>query len=249
MWMLEEEVPKVATAAAAAPADREPLRLWLCAEMGGAVRSCPVGRRPPATLLFETGKSISRAHANITCGPDPSGAGRPVVEITDKSSFGTYVNQNRCDKAVPLRLTEGDRIKFGNEATLFRLKWQAIVVASSSLSAPTRKSLARLRAAIGFKQVSQWSDEVTHLIQDKIVLTEKVPQPSHHAPARIWICPVTRWRVSHAGNARAHRWCADSDPRMGCGAGAADGSGRTDAQGRGIPSRDFAGHHAINRPG
>lgn len=58
--------------------------------------------------------SVSRLHADITMIQDG------IYEITDKSTYGTFINGLMIPKDQARRLQEGDQIKLGRESTLFR---------------------------------------------------------------------------------------------------------------------------------
>src|SRR3954463_1314673 len=81
-----------------APSESEPLTFRL---RPGAIKT--VGRAPRADFVVDVAL-VSRLHCRLTAADD-------VIEVVDlKSTNGTYVNEQRVDRA---ELKSGDRLRVG----------------------------------------------------------------------------------------------------------------------------------------
>lgn len=95
------------------------------------------------------------------------------------SGFGVHiVHSDRKEKIEPKQwvdLKEGFCLQFGN-CNEWTVKWLDIIVVSSGLSSEQRKQLKQEMEKLGGHVLGAWQDDVTHLVVEKILLTQKVMQ-------------------------------------------------------------------------
>ena len=165
MWLLEEVAQQGET-------QGERRTFTFCARSDGEPAEACVGRKqkdpaPSAGNILLENQSISREHAAVRCD------GRALTVI-DKSKFGTFVNDQRVAKGEPHALCQGDQLRFGTVATAatFRVSSQPVAALCSSVGKANKRQLQKMLPALGGEMLSSWG-AVTHLVQDKIVMTEK----------------------------------------------------------------------------
>ncbi len=94
------------------------------------------------------------------------------------STYGIFVNlsatnTDKIESKVWVSLDIDFTFQFGvkNDWTV---KWRNISVVCSALGSVERKQLHRELSTLGAKLLSDWQDDITHLVTDKIMLTQKV---------------------------------------------------------------------------
>jgi hypothetical protein len=94
------------------------------------------------------------------------------------STYGIFINlsANNPEKIEPkvwFPLNVDSSFQFGvkNDWTI---KWRNVSVVCSALGSVERKQLHRELSMLGAKLLSDWQDDITHLVTDKIMLTQKV---------------------------------------------------------------------------
>jgi pSer/pThr/pTyr-binding forkhead associated (FHA) protein len=174
MWLLSEvTVPGT-------PAELELQVYTLCARADGSVNVACVGRKarepaPSAGNIILENQSISRVHAEVHCHAQQKDESCQKLQIVDKSKFGSFVNGAKVAKGVPVQLRDGDEVRFGTvaKAATFRAQWKPIRILCSSVNSTIKIAMRKLCPALGGHILKAWDSRVTHLVQDKIVMTEK----------------------------------------------------------------------------
>jgi pSer/pThr/pTyr-binding forkhead associated (FHA) protein len=174
MWLLTEE------RVAATPADAELQTYTFCAGADGSPSIAGVGRKPrdPApsagNIILEN-QSISRVHAEVHCCAQQKDEAQQKLQVVDKSKFGSFVNGVKIGKGQTVQLKDGDVVLFGTvaKAATFRVQWKPVRILCSSVSSANKNALKKLCPALGGQMLKNWDSRVTHLVQDKIVMTEK----------------------------------------------------------------------------
>ncbi|ORX61012.1 hypothetical protein BCR36DRAFT_407997 [Piromyces finnis] len=135
-----------------------------------------VGRKDSDILILND-RSVSRKHAKfhvekIGINKTNDQTYKPQVVLKDlDSKFGTTVNMQRISGSVIL--SENSNIKFGAFSE-YRLKYISIVVCFSSLTSFERAELTALAVKNGITLTKSWNSNCTHLIMNKIKVTQKV---------------------------------------------------------------------------
>ncbi|KJE92289.1 hypothetical protein CAOG_03290 [Capsaspora owczarzaki ATCC 30864] len=197
-------------------------RLWLlCGEQ------YTIGRCNTSIIVQD--KAVSRLHASIRVEDQPAssstanhgagtgagaGAGggpspaanesypRAIVLLTDlKSSFGTRHNGTPLVPHEPVALAEGSIIELGASGVRYQLHHRDIVLCVSSMEAAAVSRASELAAKCGAVIVRNYSDAVTHLLMETLLVTIKVTLALVRAipivtPA--WLEAISRRRQSPA---------------------------------------------------
>ncbi len=71
-----------------------------------------------------------------------------VVELTDKSSYGTVINERRLTKGETVALSPDDVVKIGS-SFFFIFKQECLLVAHTLLDPETKKNLQRQLELLG----------------------------------------------------------------------------------------------------
>jgi len=94
------------------------------------------------------------------------------------STYGIIINfsatnTGKIESKVWVTLDIDSTFQFGvkNDWTV---QWRNISVVCSALGSVERKRLHRKLTMLGAKLLSDWQDDITHLVTDKILLTQKV---------------------------------------------------------------------------
>jgi len=140
----------------------------------GSSSSSPPRPFRPIKILEQ---SISGSHATLNfTRPDSidNPDARPEVTLTDKSSYGSWVNGMRIHRTAK-RLSDGDLLEFGgNRLVKFYLRYQPLVVTISGVSDEVKASLALTVGKLGGHVVSDWRRNVsTHCCMESISVTIK----------------------------------------------------------------------------
>ena len=176
MWLLTE-VPVPGS-----PVDTSAsLALYtLCARADGSPNVACVGRKarepaPSAGNVILENQSISRVHAEVRCHAQQKEESVQRLELVDQSKFGTFINGSQVAKGASVTLKNGDEVRFGTIAkgATFRAQWSPVFLLCSSVSSSVKSGLRKLCPAVGGHMLKAWDKRVTHLVQDKIVMTEK----------------------------------------------------------------------------
>jgi len=135
-----------------------------------------VGRKDSDILILND-RSVSRKHAKflvekigINKTNDPTYKPQVILKDLD-SKFGTTVNMQRINGSVIL--LENSSIKFGAFSE-YRLKYVPIVICFSSLTSVEKAELIALAVKNGITITKSWNTECTHLIMNKVKVTQKV---------------------------------------------------------------------------
>ena len=128
-----------------------------------------VGRKE-THLLIENDKSVSRSHATIEYGPD----GLTLTHVGGSNS-GTYINDNpaKIPTNEPHKLRPGDRVRFGGQCR-YTVAERKLKFCASTLATSEKDELTRAAGALGAAVVSNWADDVTHLVMPKVSFTPKL---------------------------------------------------------------------------
>lgn len=94
------------------------------------------------------------------------------------STYGTYLNPTSSDngKIGTDKWTEmpnGSTFHFGIQNE-WLLKWEDIRILCSAVGPTGRSRLNVALSKIGAKQVPDWESNITHLVMEKVVFTQKV---------------------------------------------------------------------------
>uniref|UniRef100_A0A8C3PPB5 Nibrin n=1 Tax=Calidris pygmaea TaxID=425635 RepID=A0A8C3PPB5_9CHAR len=134
-----------------------------------------VGRKNCA-ILIQDDQSISRSHAVLTVSrpetPPSQSLPVPVLTVTDKSKYGTFVNGSKLD-GTSVSLQSGDRINFGVFESKFRIEYEPLVVCSSCLDTAQKTALNQAIWQLGGLVVNEWTKECTHLVMVSVKVTVK----------------------------------------------------------------------------
>ncbi|XP_063592973.1 nibrin-like isoform X2 [Penaeus indicus] len=135
-------------------------------------------------ILLRDDNSISRQHASITVTHSLSDlkniTALPKVTLSELGSkYGTFVNEGiekNCKLAnkSTTELKDGDRIRFGMLANVWRLGYKPLVVTASTLKPEHKKGLADDLLKLGGHLVSEWNPACSYLVMNNITLTVKV---------------------------------------------------------------------------
>lgn len=87
------------------------------------------------------------------------------------SSTGNNPTKIEPNKWFPVGVNTTLQFGMNNEWTV---KWKDIKVVCSAIASSERKNLNHYLAILGAKLVLNWDDEITYLVTNKIVLTQKV---------------------------------------------------------------------------
>ncbi|XP_063780145.1 nibrin [Pseudophryne corroboree] len=135
-----------------------------------------VGRKN-CTILVEDDQSISRIHATFTVSHSLSNLGRadviPVLTIKDSSKYGTFINEEKMENAVPRTLTSGDKVTFGVYNSKYRVTYEPLVACSSCLNASEKNAVSQAVLVLGGHVVNNWTDKCTHLVMTSLKVTIK----------------------------------------------------------------------------
>ena len=148
--------------------------------------------RMDSDITISSDTSVSKSHAKITVRPG-RGSARPEVILEDVGSkFGIHLNDGILagtaalprrgpilSKSLkePYKMKDNDRIRLGVAYTIFRLIWSELHVTSSMMKGRADKqSLIEMMKKIDsrLELESQLTDSTTHLVMDKISLSNKV---------------------------------------------------------------------------
>ncbi|KAG4099238.1 hypothetical protein H8356DRAFT_1038324 [Neocallimastix lanati (nom. inval.)] len=135
-----------------------------------------IGRKDCDVLILND-RSVSRQHAKIfvekagiTKTNDPDYKPQVILKDLD-SKFGTSVNSERINGSIIL--SDDNDIKFGAFSE-YRLKYIPIIICFSSLSSVEKAELTALAVKNGVTLTKSWTSNCTHLIMNKIKVTQKV---------------------------------------------------------------------------
>ncbi|KZS06186.1 putative Nibrin [Daphnia magna] len=139
-----------------------------------------VGRRK-CTIEVSDDLSVSRQHLKLTVDYSPltQVSGQPTLKIMDLgSTYGVFINPSTTNtgKVEPktwVNLEADSSFHFGvkNE---WIVKWKNISVVCSALGSAERRRLNKELTMLGAESLSEWQHGITHLVTDKIMLTQKV---------------------------------------------------------------------------
>lgn len=94
------------------------------------------------------------------------------------STYGTYLNPTSSNNG---RIQTNEWTEMPNHSTFhfgiqneWLLKWEDITVLCSAVAPTGRGKLSLALSKIGAKQVSDWDSNITHLVMEKVVFTQKV---------------------------------------------------------------------------
>ena len=145
--------------------------------------SYKVGKHNAQIKLVED-TSVSKVHAEISCNSNGD------VSIKDVGSkYGTYVGERavvssenhsqelRLDKDQTKILKNGERVKFGLQSSLFKLKKKKLVICTSCLThnenTIVKNSITKLGTQVALFKES-WDPQTTHLVAKEGKLTIKM---------------------------------------------------------------------------
>ena len=196
MWVLVQEDPQASLQLESQPGGTpppvsfsDPLDKW--ALMPG--QTYTLGRLD-SDITIASDTSVSKSHAKITVRPG-RGSARPEVILEDiGSKFGIHLNDGilRGTAALPrkspmsvlskslkepYKMKDNDRVRLGVALTIFRLIWSELHVTSSMLRTKAEKqSLMEMmkRFDSRLELESQMTESTTHLVMDRISLSNKV---------------------------------------------------------------------------
>ncbi|XP_071785075.1 nibrin-like [Asterias amurensis] len=136
-----------------------------------------VGRRDCRILILND-NSVSRNHAKLTVTHSDANLSkpleRPLLTFHESSKFGSLRNGAKLGSG-DTSLEDGDLITFGAmNSNEWRVTYEPLVVAFSSLPSVEKKSLKLLTRKLGGHVVPEWSKECTHLIMTQLTVTIKV---------------------------------------------------------------------------
>ncbi|KAI9554004.1 hypothetical protein GHT06_019276 [Daphnia sinensis] len=139
-----------------------------------------VGRRK-CTIEVSDDLSVSRQHLKLSVDYSPltQVSGQPTLKIMDLgSTYGVFINPSAANpgKVEPktwVNLEADSSFHFGvkNE---WIVKWKNISVVCSALGSTERRRLNKELTMLGAESLSEWQHGITHLVTDKIMLTQKV---------------------------------------------------------------------------
>ncbi|OCT76968.1 hypothetical protein XELAEV_18032172mg [Xenopus laevis] len=135
-----------------------------------------VGRKNCAILIPED-QSISRCHATLSVSHPSANLGQTnaasVLSIKDSSKYGTTVNGDKMNPAVPRNLKSGDKVTFGVFNSKYRVEYEPLVVCSSCLDNSVKNSLNQNLIHLGGHVLNNWTEKSTHLVMTSIKVTIK----------------------------------------------------------------------------
>jgi Fe-S-cluster-containing hydrogenase component 2/pSer/pThr/pTyr-binding forkhead associated (FHA) protein/CRP-like cAMP-binding protein len=123
----------------------------------GQADVCTIGRQSGVSLLLEH-SSVSRLHAEITCG-------NGEYLLCDKgSSNGTYINGSQATRDTAYRLQHNDRVRFGDVQFRFELRPQALSTSYLGVSTPPNTSFLHI-------QGTELHSSISRIIPESILRT------------------------------------------------------------------------------
>ncbi|XP_022080338.1 nibrin-like [Acanthaster planci] len=137
-----------------------------------------IGRKDCQILILND-SSVSRKHATLTVTHSDANLSKPevkpVLTLIDSSKFGSLRNGSKVAIGSNTNLEDGDRIVFGAmNSNQWRVTYEPLVVAFSSLPSADKKALKSLTRKLGGHVVPEWSKECTHLVMTQLTVTIKV---------------------------------------------------------------------------
>jgi len=139
-------------------------------------REYVVGRKE-CDIVISGDISISRKHASFSVSALKKGTSQQTdLQLTDSSKTGTTINGAKIAPKIQTSIKDGDIISFGKVMqNKFRLSHRNIGVVMSCVKATESKNkILNLVQKLGGECQSNWSDNITHLVMEKVTFTIKV---------------------------------------------------------------------------
>ncbi|KNC49364.1 uncharacterized protein AMSG_05362 [Thecamonas trahens ATCC 50062] len=97
-----------------------------------------------------------------------------TISFHDASRFGSLHNDRKMTQGETVRLSSGSILGLGLNGSTATLRYNAMVIATSSLPSEKRAGLGPLLRQLDAGFTPVWSSSVTHLVMESIVVTQKV---------------------------------------------------------------------------
>ncbi|XP_043860345.1 nibrin [Dromiciops gliroides] len=166
----------------AGPARGDPYRLLVDVDYIVGRKNCGI--------LIENDQSISRNHALLRVRHSMNNLSQaseiPTLTIKDNSKYGTFINEEKMQNAIPLPLKTGDRVTFGVFESKFRVEYEPLVACPSCLDVSGKTVLNQAVLQLGGLVVNNWTEECTHLVMVSVKVTIKT------ICALICGCPIVK---------------------------------------------------------
>eukprot|EP00798_Chlamydomonas_sp_ICE-L_P002369 gene2369-8678_t len=164
MWHLFQ-IPVAVASQAGKPASQpeDPISFYTTNGTIGVGRP-PKGATKPgdADVFIRSDASISKVHAELSTSRGPNGTS---LSITDKSRYGTFVNNEKLDgEQKTVELKEGDIVRFAVK-TAFRVQRHNLVLYVSR-SIPELQQVLSVADSLGACVKHEWDASVTHTIME-----------------------------------------------------------------------------------
>ncbi|KAI9598922.1 hypothetical protein BDF19DRAFT_429545 [Syncephalis fuscata] len=135
-----------------------------------------VGRKD-CGLMITNDVSVSRIHTSLWTDKKKDRSNKKGVATVayirdEKSSCGTFVNKKRIE-GPQTELKDGDKVGIGS-ITQFRVQYCPIVICYSMVASSTQTKLTQLARLMDVQTTNEWDATCTHLLMDKLCVTEKV---------------------------------------------------------------------------
>ncbi|KAK3578458.1 hypothetical protein CHS0354_038545 [Potamilus streckersoni] len=134
-----------------------------------------VGRRD-SDILVTGDPTVSRHHVELTVSHSEANLGNvnrlPVLKLKDISKFGTWVNKEKVSGERVLN--DGDQIVFGSPKTSYTVVYEPLVISTSCLDSVAKKSIKVSMCILGGHIASEWQQDCSLLVMNKISVTIKV---------------------------------------------------------------------------
>ncbi|KAI9331587.1 hypothetical protein BDR26DRAFT_938323 [Obelidium mucronatum] len=135
-----------------------------------------IGRaaHPASDIVIDFDKSVSRTHATLQVNSEG-------VWFKDGGSrLGSFLNGTQIKDANQIKLKDGDELKLGAGATVFRLRQLSPVIVFSGVKSSTKAALTDRASAMGFTAFENFNPSCTHLIMTSLKITMKTVQAVAH---------------------------------------------------------------------
>ncbi|KAK4877261.1 hypothetical protein RN001_009767 [Aquatica leii] len=129
-------------------------------------RSYSVGRKEGDLVVKDD--AVSRKHAMITV------KNNEVSVMDCGSTYGTFINDTKLKGNQSVQVQEGNIIKFGVLASVYKLNQVSIITTTSGIGSDQKHKLKNTITAIGGLLVQNWTNQCTHVSVNEITLTVKV---------------------------------------------------------------------------